>query len=92
VVATSTAVRGLSDLPPSVQVADDAGEFADQLARFLDDGGSERPRADALAWSEQRRERLDRAVASLMAAAAGHDGAAPEREPAAGEGSPTRLG
>jgi hypothetical protein len=65
VVATSTAVRGLGDLPASVAVADGAERFADELRRATA-GGGDALRAAGVGWSAARRARFDAAIAGWI--------------------------
>jgi len=67
VVATRAGVRGLADLPASVTVADDAGDFADELQRLASGEARDSLRAEASAWSNARRGRFESTVASWMA-------------------------
>jgi glycosyltransferase involved in cell wall biosynthesis len=66
-VSTTVGTRGLDGLPGSVAVADDPAEFARQLERFAADPDRGRLRAEAVAWSRARRERLERDVADWVA-------------------------
>jgi glycosyltransferase involved in cell wall biosynthesis len=76
VVATSLAVRGLSDLPGSVAVADDPAPFADALRRLAADPGP--AEHESVSWSRARRERFARDVARWVAESAGRAVAEPE--------------
>lgn len=90
VVATAEAVRGLTDLPSSVSVAGNGAVFAGELTRFAAEV-EERPRLDAVAWSQARRERLDADVAAWVAELTGGVGEhpAPSSIDAAGTRAPT---
>jgi hypothetical protein len=70
VVATSVAVRGLAELPPTVTVADDPREFAaavaDAAGRDVDHGAA----AAAAAWVEARRRAFDDHVGAATVEAA----------------------
>lgn len=68
VVATPVAARGLGELPSSVAVAEDPAGFASELVRLAGAGDDERARmrAEAVSWSEERRERFAADVASWL--------------------------
>ena len=61
VVAATSAVRGLGELPPTVTVTDDPGEFAVALSEATADPG------DAREWLEERKRRFNEAVAEAVA-------------------------
>ncbi|HEX8067698.1 MAG TPA: glycosyltransferase [Thermoleophilaceae bacterium] len=79
VVATAVATRGLDDLPGSVAVAPDPEAFAAELVRLAAERDRERLRAEALAWTRARRERLGAAVAAWVAELATGGARAPAR-------------
>ncbi len=66
VVATPTALRGISQPPRSVAVAETPADFADQLVAVARDSSRQRPDAEALTWSAARRTRFDRCVAEWV--------------------------
>jgi hypothetical protein len=66
VVATRVATRGLHGLPASVAVAEGAADFAENLRSLAAEPGRDALRAEAVAWSRARRERLDANVASWV--------------------------
>jgi hypothetical protein len=61
VVAASSAVRGLGELPPTVTVTDDPGEFAAALATANASPG------DAREWLDDRKRKFNQAVAEAVA-------------------------
>ena len=63
VVATSTAVRGLSGLPASVTVADDPDAFAENLVTAVRHRATADLRDDAVRWSHERRRRFEASIA-----------------------------
>jgi glycosyltransferase involved in cell wall biosynthesis len=70
VVATTTAMRGIAEPPPTVIVADEPAAFADALeaaARAGDDGEAA---ALARTWAVDRRERFRAQVADAVSAVA----------------------
>ena len=66
VVATRHAARGLSELPPSVAVAETARDFAAHIRQFVAEPQRERPNRAALAWSRARQQRLEGSVAEWV--------------------------
>jgi glycosyltransferase involved in cell wall biosynthesis len=79
VVATGVATRGLTGLPTSVAIADDASDFADELVRLAAASDRERLRAEASEWSRARRAALEESVVRWI----GELGAAGDRTPSA---------
>ena len=70
VIATSVAMRGISDPPPTVQVADDAAEFAAAIVRALEQDGDASAAEQAREWALARRDSFYEAVREGIAAAA----------------------
>jgi hypothetical protein len=66
VVATSLALRGLDDLPPTVRVADDPTAFADRLAEAVASEPSASDREAVNAWVDQRRQRFEHDVREAL--------------------------
>ena len=69
VVASPAAVRGLGDLPGSVDVAGTPKEFASALGRLAAAPESTEPSREGIEWSRERRERFRTAVAAAAHAA-----------------------
>ena len=69
VVASPAAVRGLGDLPGSVDVAGTPKEFASALGRLATAPESTEPSREGIEWSRERRERFRTAVAAAAHAA-----------------------
>jgi hypothetical protein len=61
VVAATSAVRGLGDLPPTVTVTDDPAEFATALREARAEPGTARE------WLAERKHRFNQAVAEAVA-------------------------
>jgi hypothetical protein len=68
VVATSVALRGIPDPPPTVRVADDPREFAAAVSEVLarPDGAGSAAAQAARDWTEARRERFRADVAAAV--------------------------
>lgn len=66
VVVTSPALRGIVAAPGSVHRADDAADFAAQVARIAAAPEGEDARAEAIAWSREREDRFRREVAQAL--------------------------
>jgi hypothetical protein len=69
VIATSIAMRGIDDPPPTVEVADDAREFAAAIALALEQEVDGAAAAQAREWAVARRERFHEAIRDAVAAA-----------------------
>jgi glycosyltransferase involved in cell wall biosynthesis len=90
VVATPVAVRGLDNLPPTVAVTGEAGEFARELRRLAAAPDRAGLRDRALAWARARRERLESDVAGWAGELAGQEVARAEPALVAQRGSAPR--
>lgn len=66
VVATSTAMRGIADPPPTVRVADDPEAFAREVLDGLRSPPGETAAEEARAWSAQRAARFRASVADAV--------------------------
>jgi hypothetical protein len=69
VIATSTAMRGIADPPPTVEVADDPAGFAAAILRALEQDGDETAAAQAREWALARSDRFREAIREAVAAA-----------------------
>ncbi len=69
VVATPLALRGLQPLPEGVRVAEDAAAFAEACTAALAQAPHRQSPAALAAWSQQRRQRYDAALAACLTAA-----------------------
>jgi hypothetical protein len=67
VVATSTAMRGIEDPPPTVRVADDPVEFATELVRAARAEPDAAAARSAIAWGAARAERFSQQVSAAAA-------------------------
>jgi hypothetical protein len=70
VIATSIAMRGIDDPPPTVQVTDDAAEFATAMVRALEQDDDAAAAAQAREWALRRRDRFREAIREGIAVAA----------------------
>ena len=75
VVATATAVRGLSGLPPTVEVADDPADFAAALERAVASDADAEAARTAREWAEEREARFRRQLAEAVDQARGRSAA-----------------
>jgi hypothetical protein len=66
VVATSLALRGLDDVPPTIERADDPVEFANRLANALVRAPSTTDSEAVDAWIGRRRQRFERDVRAAL--------------------------
>jgi hypothetical protein len=66
VVATSLALRGLDELPPTIELADDPVEFADRLTDAVARGPSTSDSEAVEAWIGRRRQRFERDVRAAL--------------------------
>lgn len=67
VVATSLALRGIPDPPPTVRVADDPAQFAREIEAALAGRVQPQTREAARTWMWQRRQRFGADVAAALA-------------------------
>lgn len=72
VVATPLAVRGMREVPPSVLVADDPGDYASRLVAAVAEGPSPAAREAADAWVADCRRTFTAAIRTAIAEALAH--------------------
>jgi glycosyltransferase involved in cell wall biosynthesis len=71
VVVTEVATRGIDDLPATVAVASDPGEFAERVTQAAATADRGEAAAEAATWSNARRSRFEAAVQDWLAELAG---------------------